>query len=631
MNDNPVTIVGVLPESFPLGKGRLEIFVPLGPDPSRQRGDHRLRVIGRLKSGVTREQALADMNLIAQQLSQQFPESNKGWKVGTQSLFDVFVPPDTRRSLLIFVAAVGFVLLIACSNIANLMLARAAGRQKEIAIRVSLGASRSRIIVQLLVEAVLLALVAGTLGVIVAAVSIDLLKTMNPANLPRLDELSLDSRVLLYALGISLTTGVLFGLVPAIHASRPEVSNMLKDAGRSDGGGGRGRQRIRSLLVVTEVMLSVALLITAGLLLRSFWKVQQVKPGFEPDHVLMTRITLPRSRYPKNAAAWAFYSRLLSEIKSLPGIESAATTSLPPMDQGNTSTGLRIPGRAEVSGTQPSADWRIVSPGYFSTLGIPLRGRDFEEHDTEDAPPVTIISADMARQYWPGEEAIGKTVQVFSFGQKTATIIGVAGDVKSFGLDADSEPMVYMPSATAAMWNPMSLLLRSATEPMAQATAVREALNKIDANVPIYDVQRADDFVSRTLGPRKFTMFLISTFASLALLLACLGLFGVMSYLVSQRTHEIGLRMALGAQPRDVFRLVVGRGMLLALIGSSIGLIGAYWLSRFMERMLFGVKPGDPLTLLSAPLLLLAVALLACYIPAHRAMKVDPLTALRHE
>jgi len=631
INDNSFTIVGVLPKSFAWGSSNPEFLVPLAPDPQRPRSDHRVLVIGRLKEGVSKDQVLADMNSIATQLAGQYPESNKGWSVAAESFYDWFVPEQTRRSLLLFLGAVGVVLLIACSNVANLMLARAAARQKEISIRIALGAGRSRIGSQLLVEALLLAVIAGIAGLGVAWLVTTAMKSMNPANLPRLDEISMDWRVLVFSLVISLITGVLFGLAPAIHAAKTNLAAMLKEGGRTVTAG-KVRERIRSILVTAEVALSVALLVSAGLLLRSFWRLQNVDPGFKPGHLLTARINLPRSRYQENPRAWGFYKRLLEEMSAQPGIQSAGLTSGMPMGGGNTAGEVRIEGRPlEPDGSKPSADWRIVSPGYFRTMGIPLRGRDFDERDSEDSQPVTVISDDMARRYWADEDPIGKSVVLLSITNKPCTIIGVAGNVRNLGLESDPNPTVYVTTAIAALWNPMNLVIRTDTEPTAQVSAVRSTLGSIDSNVPIYDIRTADELLSASLGSRRFTMFLLGSFAAAALLLACVGLFGVMAYLVSQRTHEIGVRLALGARPGDVFRLVIGRGMTLAAIGSSLGLAGAWAFGRVLESLLYQTTPSDPITLASAPILLMAVALFACYVPARRAMRVDPMAALRYE
>ena len=630
INDNPFTVVGVLPASFTWG--RSELFAPLAPDPARGRADHRLTVIGRLKPGVALERALADLNTIAQQLARQFPESNKGWSVTGQKFYDWIVPEQSRRSLLVLVGAVIFVLLIACSNVANLLLARASARQKEMAIRVALGAGRLRIIRQLLSESLLLALIAGGLGLLVAVWTVEALKTMNPGNLPRLDELSVDGRVLAFGSLISLLTGVLFGLFPALQASRPDVHETLKEGSRSGGGAG-GRQRVRGALVIAEVALSVALLIGAGLLLRSFSKLQDVKLGFEPANLLTMRISLPRNRYQGDQEAWAFYTRLLRETRALPGVQDAALTSSVPLSGlGSTSGEVQIPGQAAApAGSQPSAAWRVVSPGYLRTLGMPLRGRDFDERDTADSQPVTIISEEMARRYWPGEDPVGKPVTLRSLGNKTYTIIGVAGDVRSFGPDTEPGPTAYVSTAVMARAIQSSLVVRTRTEPAAQTSAVRAVPRSIDANVPVYDIRTIEQLLYDSLGSRRFNMFLLGIFAGIALLLASVGLFGVMAYLVSQRTHEIGIRLALGARARDVFRLVIGRGMLLASIGAALGLVTAFGLARYLETLLFQVEPTDALAFTVAPALLLGVALLACFVPARRATKVDPLVALRHE
>ena len=632
LNDAPFTVIGVLPQSFAWGSSSdFEILLPLAPDPQRSRSDHRLLVIGKLKEGVTREQALADMNGIASQLAEQFPDSNSGWSVSGQSFYDWLIPEQIRRSLLIFLGAVGFVLLIACSNVANLMLARANARQREISIRIALGASRMRIASQLLVESLSLALISGAAGLAIAQLAMKVLKAMNPGDVPRLDELSMDGRVLGFSLLISLLTGVLFGLAPSIHAARTNINEMLKEGGRSISGG-KLRQRIRSSLVTIEVALSVALLVSAGLLLRSFWRLQDVNPGFKTDRLLTMRVNLPRNRYPENEKAWGFYKRFLEEVSAAPGVEAVAISSGVPLGGGNTATQIQVEGRApETDGNKPSADWRIVSPGYFRAMGIPLRGRDFEERDTQQAPPVTIISEEMARRYWPGEDPIGKPVTLFSFGSKTSIVIGVAGDVRSVGLDSDPRPTVYISTEIAAMWNPMNLVIRTSGEPTSHTSAIRGALSQIDPNIPVYEIRSMDELLSSTLGSRRFTMFLLGAFAAVALLLACVGLFGVMAYLVSQRTHEIGVRLALGARPNDVFRLIIGHGMSLAAVGSVIGLGGAWAIGRFLETLLYQIKPTDAITLASAPVVLLLVAVAACYVPARRAMRVDPMVALRYE
>lgn len=631
INDNPFTVVGVLPESFVWSPGPNKLFVPLAPDPAGNVDDHRLLVIGHLKPGVNLEQALTDMNIIAQQLANQYPETNKGWRVGGRRIYDWFISEGNRRSLLVLISAVIFLLLIACSNVANLFLARVTDRQKELSIRMALGAGRFRIIRQLLFEALLLALIAGGLGLLIALWAVKGLQTMNPIGWPRLDELSVDGRAPAFSLLISFVSAALFGLFPALQASRPDLNETLKEGGRSSGGA-KGRQRMRGALVIVEVALSVTLLIGAGLLLRSFSKLQDVKLGFEPDHLLTMRINLPRGRYRENMESWNFYARLLQECKALPGVRNAALTSHVPMSGGYTSSEAQIPGRGVApDDSMASTIWRNISPGYLRTLGIPLRGRDFDERDTAESQPVTIISEEMARRYWPGEDPLGKTVILRSFGKKPFTIIGVAGDIRAFRFDWEPEPMAYVPTTAMATWNPMSLVVRTRAEPMAQTPAVRGVLRSIDANVPVYEIRTVGQLLYDSLGSRRFNIFLLGSFAGVSLILASVGLFGVVAYLVSQRTHEIGVRLALGARPYDIFKLVIGRGMLLALVGLGVGLAAAFGLARFLESLLFQVKPTNAFVFTVAPTLLLGVAVLACYTPARRAMNVDPMIALRYE
>jgi putative ABC transport system permease protein len=630
LNNQPYQVIGVLPESFNWN-ANLEMIVPLAPDPARNRGDHRLAVMGRMKAGVTLDQAHADLVSIAANLQRQYPDSNQGWTVFTRSFYEWIVPEQTRRSLAIFVVAVVAVLLIACSNVASLMLARASARHKEISVRLALGARRSRVVRQLLVEAVLLSLIAGVAGLAIAIGATRVLQGLNPANLPRLDELSIDLRVVAFGLGISFATGILFGLVPALTGLRFDVGETLKEGTRS-GSSSPGRQRFRGALVVGELALSVMLLVGAGMLLRSFWQVQKVDPGFKTDRLLTMQMTLPLDRYDTQSKAWAFYERLLRELANVPGVQSAAMSSGVPLSVGNTTGSVRIPGRPLAPGeTEGSADWRIVSPDYFRTMGIPLRGREFTAGDTGDAQPVAIVSQSLVDRYWPGEDALGKAVILASAGDTPRIIVGIAGDVRSIGLDAISAPMSYVPTPTASRWNPMSIVLRTEGAPTAMVASARATLRAIDPAIPFYGVTTVDELLATTMGPRRFTMFLVASFASIALALACVGLFGVMAYLVAQRAREIGIRLALGARPADVFRAVIGRGLALAAGGALLGVAGAYWLTPLMESFLFEVNVVDPVTFIGAPVMLVLVALLACYLPARRAMQLDPLIALREE
>ena len=596
--------------------------MPLVPDPARNRGDHRTSVFGRLKDGVTLDAARAELASIAAALAQQYPDSNKGWGVRVATFYDWLIPAESRSALIVLLGAVALVFLIACGNVTSLLLARAAARQKELSIRVALGAVRWRIVRQLLTESLLLALLAGGVGLAVAAAAIRLVVAFGPDGVPRLDEVSFDRNVLAFGLALSALSSVIFGLVPALHATRAQPSATLHDASRGNTGGAT-RQRLRTLLTVAEVALSVALLIGAGLLLRSFGLLQEVKPGFDGARLMTLRVSLPGVSYPTGDHRMAFYRRLLDDVRSQPGLITAATTSAAPLSGDNTSTSVVLLHRQAAPGEQLATDWRLVSPGYFAAMGIPLRGRDFALSDRVDNP-VTIISETMARRFWPNEDPLGRTVVLRSFGEEPQTIIGIAGDVRSAGLESDPAPMAYGSAMIYGGWNPMMLVWRSATDPASHVNAIRDAVRRIDPGVPMSDVRTFDELVTNSFGPRLFNMYTLGIFAGVALALAAIGLFGVMAYLVAQRTREIGVRLALGAERRDIFRLIMGRGLVLTGAGAVLGLAGAYWLTRLMSGLLFSVSATDPRTFVTVPAMLIAVALMACYIPARRAMRVDP-------
>lgn len=619
INLQPHTVIGVLPPSFRWGTNT-GMLTPLAPDPARNRADHRLSVIGRLRPGVSIAQGTSELETIAARLAQQYPESNKGWGVVVRSFYDWLVPAETRRSLLVLMGAVGLVLLIACGNVVNLLLARGAVRQRELSIRAAMGASRFRIARQMLFESGLIALIAAAIGIGITAGALQLLTALGPASVPRLDELSIDLRVAGFAVAVAVATMVLFGLLPAIQAGRQDPQDALRADSRGSTGGA-GRRRVRAALTVAEVALSVALLIGAGLLIRSFAQLQRVDPGFSADGLMTARVNLPTTAYPTGASRREFYDRFLTDLRGRPGIEAAAIASGPPLSGDFTGGDVKLP--SQTNDEAGSSNWRIAGPGYFATLGIPLRGREFAMQETE---PVAIISAALAEKYFPNDDPIGRTLIMRSFSEEPLTIIGVAGDVKTFGFDSDAGFVFYGSSTQLAGWNPMSLVWRSK---MPSIDTVRASLRSIDPKVPLSAISSMDTLIDDSFGPRRFNLYLLTAFAGIALALAAIGLFGVMAYLVSQRTREIGVRLALGSTPGEVFRLIIGRGLALAGIGAAIGVGAALWLTQVMDTLLFSVSRRDPATFVAVPLALIAVAGLACYLPARRAMKVEPVSALR--
>ncbi|MGH9345931.1 MAG: ABC transporter permease [Vicinamibacterales bacterium] len=631
LNSQPYTIIGVLPASFRWGESS-DMLAPLAPDPARNRADHRLAMIGRVKSGTTLEQATTELETIAARLGQQYPESNKGWGVVVNSFYDWLVPETTRQSLLVLLGAVALVLLIACVNVVNLLLARAAGRQRELSIRAAMGASRGRVVRQLLLESSLIALIAAIGGLAITFAATRLLIALGPDSVPRLEELSIDIRVIVFATVVALTTMVVFGVLPAIHSARHDPQEALRADGRHSTSG-VGRKRVHAALTIGEVALSVALLIGAGLLIRSFARLQQVDPGLSTGNVMTGRVNLSATAYPNGAARRAFYDRFLTDLRGRPGVEAAAISSGPPLAGDFTAGDVKLP--AQSNEEAGSSAWRLAGPGYFAALGIPLRGREFSMQDAPDGPPVAIISAALAAKYFPNEDPIGKPLVMRSFRQEPHTIIGVAGDVKTFGLEDDAGFVFYGSATQYPTWNPMSLVWR-ATGPHADAVAagssvniVRASLRSIDPTVPLSAVSSMETLFEQSLGPRRFNLYLLGAFAMVSLALAAIGLFGVMAYLVSQRTREIGVRLALGATRGEVFRLILGRGLALAAIGAVGGVGAALWLTRVMETLLFSVSRTDPITFVAVPVTVILVASLACYLPARRAMKVDPVVALR--
>ena len=634
-----MTIIGVMPAGFefPFRAEHQDFWEPLNdrPTPDREARDARsLNVIGRVRPGISASQADAELRTIANRLTQQYPASNTNVVMGAASL-RTDLSSDIRPALLILLGAVAFVLLIACANVANLLLARATTRQKEIAIRSALGASRARIIRQLLVESLLLAMLGGALGLLLATWGVRLLVTIAPANIPRLQQVGLDVPVLLFALLLSVLVGVGFGMVPALQASRTDLNGALNDASRGSTEN-LTRNRARSLLVVSEVALSLVLLIGAGLLLKSFVRLLRTSPGFDATRIVALDIPLNRQRYDTPAKQSYFFHQLIDRMKALAGVESAGVVNLLPLGNSDEALTFAIAGRPQFPvGSEPDANYTVVSPGYFEALKIPLRqGRSFGPEDKEKAPAVVLISEELARQYFPGESPIGKSLIIDSDSGSPAIsreIVGVVGDVRRESLDIAPVPEFFVPYEQAPERR-MNLVVRMTADNPANATAtLRHALKELDGDQMVWQTRTLDQLVAASIAGRRFNMLLLGLFAGLALVLAALGIYGVMAYSVTRRTHEIGIRMALGARMIDVLRLVLKDGMTLALIGVVVGLGGAFALTRLLSTLLFGVTPTDASTFVAIALGLLAVALIACYIPARRATKVDPLVALRYE
>jgi putative ABC transport system permease protein len=628
------TVVGVMPPGFQLTQGT-ELWVPLMLDPAVQpwradRSNHNLAVIGRLKPGVSVAQAEAALNTIAGQLEQQYPKSNSGWGVRARSFYDWLVPQSIRRSMWVLFAAVGFVLLIACANVANLLLVRASRRQREMAIRAALGAGRARMMRQLLTESFLLASLGGLAGVLLALWGTELIKVSTALNIPRLNETQLDGKVLGFTLIVSLVTGLIFGMAPAWQASRLDLNETLKEGGRSDSGG--TRHRLRSALVVAEVALALVLLLGAGLMMRSFARLQKVSLGFEPDNVLTMQVSLPDSKYSQKGSIVDFFNRLLEQMRTVPGVTDAAAVTQPPLFSGASwAQEITLEGNeAASSDTKPSGATFAVTPHYFQTMGIPLlEGRDFTEHDRDDGPPTLIVNEAFARRFWPGESPIGKRFRPGT-GNQFGTVVGVVGTVRNVSLDNEGGAAFYYSHGRIGMPG-LVVVVRTLVAPESLADELRAQVHALDKDLPVYNVRSLEQLVSQSAGQPRFQTVLFGLFSTVALLLAAVGIYGVMSYSVTQRTHEIGVRMALGARAGDVRALVIMQGMMLSLIGVAIGLGLAFGLTRFLEGLLYQVSATDSLTFVLIPLLLVGVTLLACHIPARRATKVDPMIALRYE
>jgi putative ABC transport system permease protein len=634
LNGESYTVVGVMPPDFAFPVAASELWVPLSFEGERMqsRQAHFLYTRARLKPGVTLAQAQTELDTIAARLRQQYPESNTDRGVRLVSLHEESVQ-QLKPALLALLGAVGFVLLIACANVANLMLARATARQREIAIRTALGASRWRVVRQLLTESVLLSLTGGALGILFAMWGVDLLLASVPKEFSLFfygwNKIGLDKWVLAFTVGVSILTGIVFGLAPALQASKLDLNESLKEGGRTSGGS--SRRGLRSALVVAEVALALVLLVGAGLMIKSFMRLLDVRPGFEPQNLLTMQLALPEARYANDAQVLAFYGQLEERLKAQPGVEGIGfINSLPMSGSGGTSTFVFEGRPAPPAGQYPEANYRIASLDYFSTMKIPLaRGRNFNAQDRSDAPGVVIINETLARLYFQNEDPIGKRL-LRPDGTNPREIIGVVGDVKHFGLEDEAEAYIYLPLAQNACGS-LALALRSAVDPQQMAALVRREVSALDRDQPVVDIKNMEQRIAEMMSPRRLTVFLLGIFASVAMVLAAVGIYGVIAYSVTQRTHEFGIRLALGAQRGDIIRLVIGQGMWLVIIGLAVGLAGAFVVTRLLESLLFQVKPGDPLTFAAVAALLSTVALLACYIPARRATKVDPMIALRYE
>jgi len=625
-----ITIVGVMPPGFDYPT-QTEIWFPLPIDPAKEKRFNRfLNVVGRLKPGVTIQQAQSEMSLINERLAQSYVESNRGWNVKLTKLHDRLVG-KLRASLWILLGAVTLVLLIACANVANLQLARATYRQREIAVRTALGASRFRIVRQLLTESVLLSIVSGAVGLALSIWLTKLLVSISPPNSPRFEEIGMDFRVFGFAFAVALVTGVVFGLVPAIQTSKIDLNQTLKESGRS--GSQARRNRIGSALMVSEIALSFMLLVGAGLLIKSFIHLREVNPGFNPSNMLTLRVSLPAGKYQQGEPRLQVYRQLIERISGVPGVASAgAVTQLPLRgDTFNLGRGYLREGDPQTSEAAGNANFLSVTPAYFDTMQIQLKaGRGFTERDTNDAPKVMIVNETMARKLWPGENPVGRKIWVWYDEKFFREIVGVVADTR-LSLDTEAESQMYVPFAQDAGWGTLSLVVRTKGDPTDLAGAVRTEIRAVDKGVVIYNVKTLADVVAIAAAPRRTPMLLLSSIAGVAMLLAMLGIYGVTAYYVTQRTHEIGVRIALGARMSDVLMLVLSRGVIFALIGIAIGMAGAFGLTRYLSTLLFGVQPLDLMTFLGVAATLIIVALLACVIPARKAAKVDPLVALRYE
>ena len=643
LNGKQYTVAGVLRPDFLLNSEvvptvaaieKVEILLPLpfGADAVNRRGDENYNIVGRLKPGVTMREAQEDIAAIAGRIRNK-DHRDRTFTISVVPLLDQVVG-NVRRSVLIMLGAVTLVLLIACANVANLLLSRATGREKEVAIRAALGAGRMRLVRQLLTESVLLGVLGGAAGLLVAVLTLYLVRDINPGNIPRLDAIRIDGSVLAFTFGISILTGIIFGMAPAARVARVDLNTSLKSGGRSsqtEGGFNVTRHGLRSLLVITELALSMVLLIGAGLLIRSFARLASVPPGFNPDHVISMRSAEAGPKYQQDKARIQYYQQIGDRISRLPGVQSQGAVSTLPLTASVSWGGILIEGYTPPpSEPELQVDMRVATNDYFRTMEIPLlQGRFFNDHDTADVPHVILIDDKMAKRFWPHESAVGKRMRA-NVKNPWYTVVGVVGTVKQYGLDIDGRMVIYYPEQQSADGD-LYLVARTSNDPASVASAMVREIHAIDAGVPVFEVRTMQERLHDSLARQRFSMAVLGGFAGFAMLLAAVGVYGVISYMVTQGTHDIGLRMALGAQQGNILGLVVKQGMALAAIGIVAGLMGAFSLTRVMATLLFGVSATDVVTFSVVTLFLVAIALVASYVPALRATRVDPVVALHYE
>jgi putative ABC transport system permease protein len=630
LRDQPYTVVGVLPPDFEVMEPGVDIFVPLGLDPNdaRSANNRFLTVIARRQAALG--QVTSELSGVGAQLERAMPALDQGWRPSAFALEDELVG-GVRRALWVLMGAVGCLLLMACVNVANLLLARGATRRKEFALRAALGASRARIVTQLLSESLLLSLAGGLAGLLLAVGAVKLLAYAGPSSVPRLTESHIDFRLFAFALGISILSGILSGIVPAMRDAGTSLSAVLNEGGRG-GTAGRSGRAMRNALVVSEMALAVIVLIASGLLVRSFVRLRSVNPGFQPAGILTARVPLGGGRNSALDRRASFFEQVTERIATLPGVRSVGAINGLPLSGLGVGTPFAVGGRPAPSAEQrPTALWRSVTPAYFHTMAIPLlEGRVLAKSDNQQAPLAIVVNRTLARRYWPGVSAVGGRIAIDQNAGRVSEIVGVVGDVKPERFDGEDWPTIYSPYAQAPV-SAMTLAVRAAGPPMGLATALMREIHQLDPDQPVAEVRPMEEVVDQSVATARFNMVLLAVFAGVAFVLAAVGIYGVVSYDVTERTNEIGIRMAMGAQPGAILKLVLGQGARLAVYGIAAGLLGAAALTRLMGAMLFGVTPTDAWTFAAISILLTIVALAASYLPSRRAMALDPVTALRHE